>query len=76
MNLIDRDKLIEEIKANGETMIFSGVSQHDRDDEKREFAINMLLDAPIINTVRVAHWINIVRGTGTCSNCNEKVKFP
>lgn len=70
MNLIDRDKLIEEIKANGETMIFSGASQHDRDDEKREFAINMLLDAPVVDTLRHGHWIRkLDHGAYTVCSC-------
>lgn len=70
MNLIDRDKLIKEIKENGELMIFSDASVHKRDDEKREYAINMLLDAPVVDTLRHGHWIfKFDHGAYTVCSC-------
>lgn len=57
MNLIDRDKLIEEIKEDAEGQIFWSATEHDRDDEKREFAIDKLLSAPVVEPLRFGYWI-------------------
>lgn len=70
MTLIDRDELIKEIREAGETMIFSNASQHRHDDEKREFAIYKLLEAPVIDTIRHGHWIiKFDHGVYTVCSC-------